>query len=488
MKFTCDHCQARYQIPDEKVAGRKLKYVCRKCETAIILDGTTQTATTVSAASVRPSAMPAGPSLVPASVRPTVSSIPPSADAQTLVPASMPPPAMADAPEPPALPALPALSAKRASPPELPIWHVAIDGTPRGPMRLEQVRAHLEHGEVHPGSLAWRDGQDDWRPLEEIPELAALLPAAEPEPPAQAAAVARGPTAEAAAHLPPVAEPPAAAAESGGPTEPRPSMAPPRLSLESESAGGLHHEDAALLGRRSGMSLGGMFVVALIAAGVGGLVVYLGQGLREASATPTSTATAAAATGSSSGTPAAPNTANTAAIGDNAMTDVGDDDSLANALAGVVDAGTSSGRAPTSRNGARTTTTTPNVVGNTAAAEARVDQAAEPVAPPTPTENVVRTPSGPELTAAQIREVYRRNQGRVQSCYDRAATMMGHAPDARLQVAVRILPSGEVGRVSITGNDFGGLSACVQRVVQGWQFPASAQGGQTTFPFVFSGM
>ena len=41
MKFVCGECQAKYQIPDERVAGRKLKIRCRKCGAAIHLRGDT---------------------------------------------------------------------------------------------------------------------------------------------------------------------------------------------------------------------------------------------------------------------------------------------------------------------------------------------------------------------------------------------------------------------------------------------------------------
>ena len=39
MKVVCAGCQAKYQIPDERVAGRKLKIRCRKCGEAIIVRG-----------------------------------------------------------------------------------------------------------------------------------------------------------------------------------------------------------------------------------------------------------------------------------------------------------------------------------------------------------------------------------------------------------------------------------------------------------------
>ena len=48
MKFLCDNCKAKYQIPDEKVAGRTLRMTCRKCGNDILIRG----------AGVTPSVMP----------------------------------------------------------------------------------------------------------------------------------------------------------------------------------------------------------------------------------------------------------------------------------------------------------------------------------------------------------------------------------------------------------------------------------------------
>ena len=39
MKFLCDNCKAKYQIPDEKIAGRNLRMKCRKCGEEIIIRG-----------------------------------------------------------------------------------------------------------------------------------------------------------------------------------------------------------------------------------------------------------------------------------------------------------------------------------------------------------------------------------------------------------------------------------------------------------------
>ncbi len=518
MKFTCDTCQARYQIPDEKVAGRKLKYVCRKCDTALILDGTTLVAT--------PSEQPTTVSLPPASANFAPPSLPP-----VRAPVVAPPAAVAIA----APSAPPPRTSSLPRPPELPIWHVAIDGEPQGPMRISEVRAHLEAGRVDANSLAWRDGQPDWMPLGDVPALAALLavesaaplavqPAAplavaSAEPPRASVPPPRASVPPPRASVPPtsvstpptsMANPPAVVAAPAEPSEsapsealpdvppstppeavssqPRPSLEPGTIPMLKLEPGLLESERGSIppsspQGRsRMGLVVGGLLLLGLL----GGGAMYVSShgdrpGERPSSATAEGPPSDRAASDVS-----APSSS---AIGDNSVTEVGEDDALANALAGLVDAGTAApvGSSPSTArsDGTASTRRDPTVVAEAAPTPpASAPSAESPREPST-------APAGPshgELTREAIRAVYQRNQGRVQSCYDRAATMVGNAPDARLQVAVQIQPSGQVGRVSLSGNDFGGLGACIQRVVQTWQFPVSDHGAQTTFPFVFSGM
>src|SRR5690606_18282541 len=41
MKVSCQSCGAQYNLPDDKVRGRKAKVRCKKCSAQIIVDGTT---------------------------------------------------------------------------------------------------------------------------------------------------------------------------------------------------------------------------------------------------------------------------------------------------------------------------------------------------------------------------------------------------------------------------------------------------------------
>src|SRR5687768_17217268 len=92
MKFLCPSCKAKYQIADEKVAGRSVRMKCRKCGFMI----------QVTSALASPGALDSDP---PEQLSEAESSAPPP-----------PPPAPAAAPPPPA-PAAPAASVAKASAP-----------------------------------------------------------------------------------------------------------------------------------------------------------------------------------------------------------------------------------------------------------------------------------------------------------------------------------------------------------------------------------
>jgi predicted Zn finger-like uncharacterized protein len=104
MKVVCDACQAKYQIPDERVAGRKLKIRCRKCGNAIVVRGE-QASGEVQ----------------------TISSIPP------------------------------------AEAPREVEWHVSIDGEQHGPYPTDQMGSMLRAGQLAWDSYVWRETYGDWR-------------------------------------------------------------------------------------------------------------------------------------------------------------------------------------------------------------------------------------------------------------------------------------------------------------------------------------
>jgi predicted Zn finger-like uncharacterized protein len=239
VKFVCDSCNAKYQIGDDKVAGKTLRMKCRRCGHMI------QVAATVTESSVSqkppqdhsaPVAIPAapsvpevtnedgatvvkpsplflleasglgggaaqmprpgpsvagtsqpfrgGPRIVPPA-RPSLRSVPPAAPAGAAA-AAAPAPGGAPAGQPGthtrSAPGLyggfaRAVAAKPESHPPVPTedWYVGVNGVPLGPVRLAVLRDKAAQGQVDGESLVWREGFDEWQPAKTFPGLLAIL-------------------------------------------------------------------------------------------------------------------------------------------------------------------------------------------------------------------------------------------------------------------------------------------------------------------------
>ena len=70
-------------------------------------------------------------------------------------------------------------------------WFYAKDGSQKGPVETDELRAKIAAGEVGAGDLVWREGMKDWMPAAQVTELgsygaspAAGAPTAEQTPPA----------------------------------------------------------------------------------------------------------------------------------------------------------------------------------------------------------------------------------------------------------------------------------------------------------------
>src|SRR6185295_16883030 len=185
MKFLCPQCKAKYQIPDEKIAGRTLRMKCRRCEHDIIVKGDTDSLTAAhdeaAKAAPRPAAG-AAPGRKPEPARAARGASQSRGSGSGAGP----------------LPKGSALGAdfrknvgqaepQRASiPSPLDAWHVAINDVPVGPMRREELARKIAAGAVTGDSLCWREGYDDWRPVRDT-ELSSLLARRSVAPPAPAA-------------------------------------------------------------------------------------------------------------------------------------------------------------------------------------------------------------------------------------------------------------------------------------------------------------
>lgn len=63
-------------------------------------------------------------------------------------------------------------------------YYVLIDGEQVGPVEIESVAGMVERGEIGRDTLAWTAGMEDWAPIADIGELAALFDPAMAPPPA----------------------------------------------------------------------------------------------------------------------------------------------------------------------------------------------------------------------------------------------------------------------------------------------------------------
>lgn len=66
--------------------------------------------------------------------------------------------------------------------PAAPVYFLAVDGAPVGPLREADVRARIAEFAAAPGDLAWKLGLEGWEPLDSFPEFAEALAAFAPPP------------------------------------------------------------------------------------------------------------------------------------------------------------------------------------------------------------------------------------------------------------------------------------------------------------------
>ena len=179
MNFTCNNCQKRYSIADEKVRGKTVKVRCKNCQSVISVEGPQlpleESTRVVSLADVerlraqeRSLAEPeSGGAAAPVVSSPVVTA-PPAAKAPLA-------PQMPWDDEP-----------TRAAPLRAPAspWFVMVRNKQEGPLDEAGLRELIDNGSVSGRSFFWQQGMADWKRGTDVPELAGLFaPPPEPEPP-----------------------------------------------------------------------------------------------------------------------------------------------------------------------------------------------------------------------------------------------------------------------------------------------------------------
>jgi len=186
VKFLCDNCKAKYQIADEKVAGKTVRMKCRKCGHQIEV----RAAVTETSVSTAPPTAPMSPAPRPAARAGLATSL--SAQ-KPRAPTPMPGSTRGDAAPTSAGGSALAGAFQRTvqdgGPQTSPFgsgqsahdisvtdeWYVAINGVPVGPVRISELRRKAAGGAVTEDSLCWQEGLEEWRPVRAVPELAAIV-------------------------------------------------------------------------------------------------------------------------------------------------------------------------------------------------------------------------------------------------------------------------------------------------------------------------
>lgn len=120
MKILCENCQAKYSISDEKIRGKVFRIRCKKCSEPIIVRGD--------------------------KLGVENDNEPFSADDEGRV-------SIFDQDDPSA------------------VWFALIDDEQEGPYTAEQIQGLLSDGTMDEATYVWKEGFEDWLPLNEVPEL-----------------------------------------------------------------------------------------------------------------------------------------------------------------------------------------------------------------------------------------------------------------------------------------------------------------------------
>jgi predicted Zn finger-like uncharacterized protein len=184
LKFLCDQCKAKYQIADDKIAGKTVRMKCRKCGHQIEVRAAV-TETSVSTHPPKPDKPvdtvktpfgTAGAAPRPGAPRP--------GGLATSLSAAKPAAPKAQPREGGALAGAFNRTVQRDEPSNalelLEIsaadeWYAAINSVPVGPIRMAELRRKAAAGTVNEDTLVWQEGMEEWRPVRSIPELAAIV-------------------------------------------------------------------------------------------------------------------------------------------------------------------------------------------------------------------------------------------------------------------------------------------------------------------------
>ncbi len=167
MNFSCNKCQRRYSIADDKVRGKTVKVRCKNCSNVISVEGppeeTEESTRVVSLADVE-------------RLREQDRSLAEEGSAVAVAsPQAAPAPAAQSWDDEPTR-TMPLRDTR--SP-----WFVMVKSKQEGPLDESALQELVDAGTITGRSYFWQQGMPDWKRGSDVPELAGLFAAAAPPPP-----------------------------------------------------------------------------------------------------------------------------------------------------------------------------------------------------------------------------------------------------------------------------------------------------------------
>ncbi len=177
MKFSCERCQTRYSIGDEKVKGKVLKIRCKTCGNIIVVREQLPTVQGEASGYAVPQQREAAMAALQQSsgVSSSVSSSSSASSSSPMMSSSNPSLSMPPQPQRQAAQLQPAPDPDREYE-----WYVAIKGKQHGPANSGDIARLYREGKITERTYLWHDQMPSWTRIKDLPEFAALLA----EPPA----------------------------------------------------------------------------------------------------------------------------------------------------------------------------------------------------------------------------------------------------------------------------------------------------------------
>lgn len=465
MQFFCDQCKTKYSIADEKVAGKILKLRCKRCDSIIVL----KDPRTAQPAAEAPSSR--GQQLLRDAFKKSFSED--LASAPDVFPSAA---QEGPAEEHTQIARLPVFDS--LSPPEE--WYLSDSRGQFGPMDFAELVARIKRGEPDHDAVIWRDGFDDWKTIDRVPELrtyAKHLP-----PPRRAtremfreSSTFQAPSSMVTGAFPPaqpnsavVANPflqgPVSASQSfRSPAMEYPSAAPMMTTPMANPMVALEMQSAAL---QSARTRNLVLLVLLVVVGVG-FLGFLFYTLKDKDRDK-----------GPGKTPETPVVAQNPT--DSPMNPDPKKEEPQREVVYVI----ASQPAETELDPAN-----PSAMGGgkSSPGSSRSDGGSGSADMGTSDSGMSAPPAGGSRGAAEFNAVKQRNIMEIQRCYEMTVRkgqkeLVGQA----IKFAIRIQPSGEVETVSFTGEMPPMMRACLGSAIQKWQFPAGTRTDNFSFEMHFN--